>query len=110
MTRNAVAFRFSKDEGRLAENLVFTELFQKNKEPYYWKDKNEVDFVMKNKDGSFDAINLSYTNDIEDREISGLKELRDNFCEDIHEMVLLTKDVEKVEDNIKFIPLWKMDA
>ncbi len=105
--RNAVAFKFSKDEGRLAENLVFTELIRREKEPYYWKGKGEVDFVMKNKDGSLDAINVSYTNEIEYRETSALKELKNNFGDTVNEMILLTKDIEKVEDNIKFIPLWK---
>ncbi|HIH92543.1 TPA: ATP-binding protein [Methanosarcina acetivorans] len=33
--RNAVSFTFSKDEGRLAENLVFLELMRREKEIYY---------------------------------------------------------------------------
>ena len=45
--RNAVSFKFSKDEGRLAENLVFIELKRRNKDVYYWENKGEVDFVVK---------------------------------------------------------------
>ncbi len=47
--RNAVAFKFSRDMGRLMENAVYTELRRRGKEIYYWKDKNgrEVDFLIK---------------------------------------------------------------
>jgi len=37
----------SEDIGRLAENLVFIELKRRGKEVYYWKGKQEVDFVIK---------------------------------------------------------------
>lgn len=104
--RNAVSFKFSKDEGRLAENLVFIELKRREKEPYYWKNKGEVDFVIKNKDQSLTAINVSYTNEIKEREIKSLLEFRKEFRK-TKELILLTKDVEKKEDGIKFIPLWK---
>jgi len=105
--RNAVSFKFSRDEGRLAENLVFVELLRREKEFYYWSGKNEVDFVIKNKDGSLDAINVSYTNDIDEREVLGIKEFRDTFDDKAGEFVVLTKDVSKTEDGITFIPLWK---
>ena len=108
--RNAVSFRFSKDEGRLAENLVFIELMRRTNEQnqiYYWKNKGEVDFVIKNKDDSLSAINVSYTNDIDKRETSGLKEFREHFADKVKDMILLTKDVEKTEDGIRFVPLWK---
>jgi len=49
--RNSVAFVFSEDYGRLAENLVFNELNKKDSEIYYWKSQKqeEVDFVIKKK-------------------------------------------------------------
>src|SRR3989344_3654463 len=104
--RNAVSFKFSKDEGKLAENLVFLDLRKKEEEPYYWKNKGEVDFVIKNKDNSLTAINVSYTDEIEEREISSLIEFKKKFSK-TKELVLLTKDTEKIEKNIKYIPLWK---
>ncbi len=104
--RNAVSFKFSKDEGRLAENLVFVELKRREKEPYYWKNKNEVDFVAKNKDDSLTAINVCYGDKVEDREISGLLEFKQEFKK-TKEMLILTKDIEKKEQGILFIPLWK---
>ena len=105
--RNAVSFMFSKDEGRLAENLVFLELKRRNKEPYYWKNKGEVDFVIKDRDSSLTAINVSYTDDIDERETKALLEFADEFSPNVKELILLTKDLEKTEGRIKIIPLWK---
>ena len=105
--RNAVSFMFSKDEGRLAENLVFLELKRRRKEPYYWKNKGEVDFVIKDMDSSLTAINVSYTDDIDERETKALLEFADEFSPKVKELILLTKDLEKTEGRIKIIPLWK---
>src|SRR3989344_9260351 len=63
--RNAVSFKFSKDEGKLAENIVFIELRRRKNTPYYWKNKGEVDFVIKERDQSLTAINISFTDEIE---------------------------------------------
>ncbi|MHA1866183.1 MAG: ATP-binding protein [Candidatus Heimdallarchaeaceae archaeon] len=104
--RNAVSFKFSKDEGKLAENLVFIELKRRQKDIYYWKKIHEVDFVVKNKDNSLTAINVSYTDEIEEREIKSLLEFKKEFKK-AKELILLTKGTEKKEQGIKFIPLWK---
>lgn len=105
--RNAVSFMFSKDAGRLAENLVFLELKRRNKEPYYWKNKGEVDFVIKDRDSSLTAINVSYTAEVDERETKTLLEFSDEFLPKVKELILLTKDLEKTEHGIKFLPLWK---
>lgn len=105
--RNAVAFKFSEDHGKLAENLVFLTLKTKNKETYYWKNEKdiEVDFVIKeNKDIS--VINVSYTNEIKEREIKGIEKIRKEI-KNIKSSYILTKNIEKEERGIKFIPLWK---
>jgi hypothetical protein len=104
--RNAVAFKFSKDEGKLAENVVFIELKRKEREIFYWKNKNEVDFIIKNANGSLEAINVSYSNEINEREIKGLKEFKKEFKK-TKRLTLITKDIEKKENGINFIPLWK---
>lgn len=104
--RNAVSFKFSKDEGKLAENLVFIELKRREKEPYYWKNRGEVDFVIKNRDQSLTAINVSYTDEIEKREIKALLDFKKEFKK-TKELIILTKDLEKQEQGIKHIPLWK---
>ena len=105
--RNAVSFRFSKDKGKLAENLVFVELKRKNKEIFYWAGKNEVDFVVKNKDNKLIAINVTYSQEIDKRELKGLFEFKENYKQKVKETILLTKNIEKTEKGVKFIPLWK---
>lgn len=104
--RNAVSFRFSKDEGKLVENVVFIELKRRNKNPYYWKNKGEVDFILKEKDQSLIAANVSYTDTIEEREIKSLLEFKKNYKK-TKQLLVITKDIEKEENEIKFIPLWK---
>ena len=104
--RNAVSFKFSKDEGKLAENLVFIELKRRNKDVYYWKNKNEVDFIIKNKNNNLSAINVSYSDDTKEREINGLMEFKKEYDKS-EELIIITRDLEKKENGIKFIPLWK---
>ena len=105
--RNAVSFKFSKDEGKLAENLVLIELKRREKNIYYWKNRNEVDFVIKNNNQTLVAMNVTYSDEIDEREIRGLKEFKTEFKSKITELVILTKDMKKEEGGIKFIPLWK---
>lgn len=106
--RNSVSFKFSKDEGKLAENLVFVEFKRNGKEVYYWKSskKQEVDFIIKNPDNSLTAINVSYADDINKREKKSLLEFKKKFKK-TKELIILTKNLEKKEKNIKFVPLWR---
>jgi len=113
--RSAVSFKFSQDEGKLAENLVFVELKGKKKDIYYWKNHGEVDFVVKNKDNSLSAINVSYTDEINEREINGLLEFKREFSK-TKELIIITKNIQELKNtnkkdvelkDIKFIPLWK---
>jgi len=104
--RNVVSFKFSQDEGRLVENTVFNRLKELGLEIYYWKGKGEVDFVVFQND-KFTAINVSYSNLINEREINGLLEFKNNFKESVVKMIVITKDVEKSEKDIAYIPLWK---
>ncbi len=104
--RNSVSFKFSKDEGKLAENLVFVELKRRGFYPYYWKGKKEVDFIVKNKDQSLNAMNVCYGDEIDEREIEGLNKFKEEFSK-TKKLMIITKDVEKVDGGIEFIPLWK---
>src|SRR3989338_5983220 len=104
--RNAVSFKFSKDAGKLAENAVFIDLKRRNRDIYYWAGNGEVDFVVKNRDNSLTAINVSYTNDLDEREINALLEFKDNF-EKAKDLVLITKDLEAKKKGVKLMPLWK---
>lgn len=104
--RNAISFKFSRDEGKLVENLVLLELKRNERNVYYWKNKGEVDFVIKNKDQSLTAINVSYTDAIDARETDALLEFQKTF-KNIKEIILITKNVEREKGGIAFIPLWK---
>jgi len=104
--RNAVSFTFSKDEGKLAENLVFINMVREEKDFYYWKSRGEVDFVVKNKDRTLTPINVCYGDEIPERETAALKEFKKQFSRS-NDLVIITKNIEKREDGIIFIPLWK---
>src|SRR3989338_41266 len=104
--RNVVSFRFSQDIGRLAENCVRAELLRKGKETYYWKEKGEVDFVVKNQDNTLTVINVSFADDIQEREINSLKEFKTKFKK-VDTLILLTRNIEEKTEGVLKIPLWK---
>ncbi len=111
--RSSVAFVFSEDYGKLAENLVFNELNKKNLEIYYWKSpkQEEVDFVVKKKQKIIHAIQVCWDigkPETKKREVRALvkacKELK------LKEGLILTEDTssnETIEEiKIYFQPVW----
>ncbi|HII67919.1 MAG TPA: ATP-binding protein [Thermococcaceae archaeon] len=106
-----------QDEGRLLENLVFTELLKSDLEPnrdvfyYRRRDGKEVDFVILEKGRVKQAIQVTYelNESNYEREIPALirasKELN---CRDL---LLITWDqeetIKKKGKEIKVMPLWK---
>ena len=104
--RNGICFRFSQDEGRIVENVVFIELKRRGNDVYYWKNKTEVDFIVKNSNQKITAINVSYADEINERETIGLLEFKREF-DKTQELIIITKDTEKKEKGIFFVPLWK---
>src|SRR3989338_10639574 len=72
---------FSKDYGKMLENLVFLNLRKKYKDIFYFQEKNECDFVIKEKDKITKAIQVCFdlNEDNKDREINGLLEALYNF-------------------------------
>jgi len=105
--RNAVLFTFSADEGKCVENLVYLELRRRGHEPYYWKKKGEVDFVLKNPDNTLSAVNVTYTDAIPGREMDALREFAAEFGSRVRDLVLITKDTTQMEGEIRCAPLWK---
>jgi predicted AAA+ superfamily ATPase len=109
--RNRVGFNFSSDAGRLYENIVYVNLRRKGKEVYYWKNKNECDFIVKSgKDlgaiqVSFDLKNPS----TKERELKGLLEAMAQFK--IKKGIVITEDYESEEKHgaakVNYIPLWR---
>lgn len=103
--RNSVSLRFSADTGKLAENLVGSILIRGEGRIYYWKNKREVDFVVE-RGKILEAINVSCGEEIERREIESLLEFKEKHKR-TRKLLLITKDTEKTEEGIIFIPLWK---
>lgn len=109
----AVSFRFSRDLGRIYENIVFIELLRQGMEIYYWKDETgkEVDFVVKNWNVPIRLIQVS--TDVSDpetlqRERSGLISAMEHFG--VEEGTIITEDRFDEETisgkKITFVPLW----
>jgi predicted AAA+ superfamily ATPase len=105
--RNAASFKFSSDEGKLAENSIFIELKRRNLDVYYWKGRREVDFVVKRRDNMLVGVNVTYTEVIDEREIKALLEFKENFGERVLELILLTRNVERSEGGVTYTPIWK---
>ncbi len=108
---NVSGFRFSQNIGLVYENIVFSELKRRNKEIYYWGDKFECDFLIKEGLKIKEAIQVCYNIDdgnIE-REVGGLIEAMDKFK--LKSGTIITDSLEKIRKiknrMIKFVPLWK---
>ena len=112
--RNSVAFVFSEDWGRLAENIVFNKLNKTENEVYYWKNEKqeEVDFIIKRGKKDLQAVQVCWNIEkleTQEREIISIikacKELR------LKEGLILTEDAEKENKiegiRITFKPIWK---
>lgn len=102
---------FSSDHGRILENIVFLELKRKGNIIYYYRRKNECDFVVKLKDNSYKAYQICYklTEDNKDREINGLTEAMEEL--NLKTGYILTHEQEdgfKIKNKkIVVMPVWK---
>ncbi len=102
---------FSEDMGRLLENLVFLSLRRYTKDIYYFKQKKECDFLVKQKGKITDAIQVCYklSEENKDREINGLLEAMEEF--DLENALILTynQEDEITVDNKKIYikPVWR---
>lgn len=108
---NNVSASFSKDKGYMLENLVFLTLRRKHKDIFYFKEKKECDFVIKEKEKITYAIQVCYgfNEENKEREINGLLEALDEFK--LKEGLILTYNQEdefNVKDKIiRVVPVWK---
>jgi len=109
--RNTISLRFSEDMGRLYENVVFLHLVQQGKEVFYWKNRNECDFLVRATRGPGEAIQVSHTmtEEVRDRELKGLLEAMEKF--EIKSGLVVTGDYEARKRHrgktVRFVPLWK---
>ena len=108
---NAIAFKVSKDTGKLYENIVFIELKRRGKEIYYWKNKHECDFLIKEGEIIKEVIQVCFelTEENKEREINGINEAMEVFK--LKQGLMITGDFEGEEavngKNLVYKPLWK---
>jgi len=102
---------FSKDKGKMLENIVFLKLRRRFKDIFYFQEKRECDFVVKEKDKIIKAIQVcfDFNEENKDREINGLMEALEKF--NLKEGIILTnrqEDEFKVKNKvIKVLLVWK---
>lgn len=114
----STAVQVSPDNGKLMENLVFTELLKKglrpNLELFYYKTRNnkEIDFLIKQSTAVKELVQVCYDisqSEVREREIKALIEAK----EELHaeKLTILTWDekrqINRNGNEIDFIPLWE---
>lgn len=103
--REAVSFKFWDDNSKLVENLVFIDLQRKNYTVNYWFSKNEIDFIVSVKN-KLVLINVCYSDEIPIRELKGFEDFEKEHI-NIFKKIIITKNLEKKEKGVYFIPLYK---
>lgn len=109
-----VAYGFTLGESRYLENLIFMELKIRNKEIYFYKDKNnsECDFLIVENKKVKEVIQVCYSfekEETEEREINGLLSAIKKYK--LKEGTIITYNTEKTiqKDNVTiyFVPAYK---
>ena len=77
----ANSLSFTSDKGRLFENMIYLSLRRKFTDLYYFREKGECDFVVKEKDKVTQVVQACYelNSDNLQRELNGLKEAMNFF-------------------------------
>lgn len=107
----ANSLSFSEDTGRLLENCVYLALRRKYKEIYYFKDKGECDFIVKEAQDILHIIQVcaEIHSDNKAREVNGLLAALTFFSKT--EGLILTlnqEDVLMINDvKVRLLPVWK---
>ena len=98
---NANSLSFNSDNGRKLENAVYIYLRNKGTKMYYFREKNECDFVLFDNDKCTAAVQVCYeiNGDNKTKELNGLVEAMQFF--DLKEGFIITqnqKDSLQIED------------
>lgn len=109
--RNAVAFRFSEDRGRLLENLVLIELLRRRATVFFHRTARECDFLTEEDGKVTSAIQVCYEllPENRERELAGLLNAMEEHG--LFEGYLITYQQEKTMRRgtmlIRVLPAWK---
>lgn len=103
----ANSISFSEDKGRMFENLVFIHLRQKYKDIYYYREKNECDFLAREKGKIVEVIQACYelNEDNKAREINGIKEAIAQF--NLKKGKIITLNQKDNFGDVEVIPVWE---
>lgn len=102
---------FAANRGRVLENVIAIELFRREMELYYFKGRNECDFIVKKGARPTHAIQVCWelTRLNEKREIAGLREALESL--DLPSGIMLTYAQEEVHEisgrRVSVLPVWK---
>ncbi len=104
---------FSEDRGRFLENHIFLELRKRYRELFYFREKGECDFIVKEQMKITKAIQACYevNSRNKDREIEGLLEAMDFFGLDAGYIVTYDKEENMLVSGkqISLIPARKFE-
>ncbi|MEK7064845.1 MAG: ATP-binding protein [Patescibacteria group bacterium] len=106
-----VAVVSGANEGRLLENIVFLQLKRQQHGVFYFKEKNECDFVVQKKNKITSAIQVTKILDTvnKNREVSGLLEALEKF--NLKNGLILTLDttqsIKQKNVKIEIMPIWQ---
>lgn len=108
---NKLAFNVSENSGRLLENLVYVALRRKHQQIFYYSNKNECDFVVKDGTKITNCYQVCYTlnENNSERELKGAISCASELG--LKKATIITLEQEKkmnVEGiQIRIIPVWK---
>lgn len=108
---NANSASFSEDKGKMLENAVFLGLRRRYKGIFYFREKGECDFVIKEGTKITKAIQVCYdlNDDNKEREIGGLVEVLGKF--QLKEGFIITynqaDELQIGNKTVKVLPVWK---
>lgn len=109
---NAVNFRFSEDKGKAIEQVVFLEMKRRGKEIYFYRERYECDFVVKEGNSVSEVIQVSHTladEKTKKRELRGIVDACKEFG--LKRGIIITSDtsedfeVERIK--IHAVPLYQ---
>lgn len=113
---NAVTFRFSDDFGKALEQLVFLELKRRGKDIYFYKNRSECDFIVKEKETVIGAIQAAWSLDdakTRKRELRGIVDACKAF--NLKNGAIITSDtteeveIDDIHIDIRPFSKWALD-
>jgi len=102
---------FAENRGRLLENLVAIELFRRGMETYYFKNRHECDFIIKQGPKPTYAIQVCWelTDRNEKRELAGLVDACSLLNLTSGTILTYAQEEEREKNRLKIsvLPVWK---